>query len=223
MEEYRNSGKFPGRSAVLGTILAILLIAGGYLFFTFDLAGMLKSYLESHIHPGLFIALMAFLPVFGVPINPFLVLVGMKFGIYGGVLLSGVLMSFHMAFTYILVHFVFRDRVARLLARFKVSLPTVLAGYTLWQVIVFMLVPGVPYAVKNNLLALAGYRFAPYMAINWSTQYGHGIPMIVLGGAVVEMEFAILGIALALLVLGFLLQRYLKRRFAGRGRGGAEE
>lgn len=205
-----------GRPTIIGVVLVMMLIAGGYALYRFDVSGILRSILESHIHPAVFIALMAFLPVLGAPINPFLVLVGMKFGIVEGILLSAVLMFFHMAATYFLVHSFLHDWVSRLLQRFKVSMPTILRDYTLWQVVIFMIVPGVPYAIKNNLLALAGYRFTPYMAINWLTQYGHGIPMIILGGAVIKMDLTIMGIAFLLLLAGYLLQQYVRKKIASK-------
>lgn len=205
------------RPAVIGGL--ILLIAGGLLLHHFDLSGILKDYLSSHVPPAVFIVLMAILPILGAPIAVFLLLVGMKFGVAAGILLSAVLMAFHMAVTYYLVHFLLADRIARLLQHFKVSMPTILRNYTTWQVVIFMLVPGVPYAIKNNLLALAGYRFAPYMAINWSTQYGHGIPLIIMGGAVMEMNLAILGIALLLLLIFSLVQRHLRKKFSAKSGG----
>lgn len=207
------------RPAVIGGLLVILLIAGGVLVHHFNLTGLLKDYLTSHVPPALFLVLMAILPILGAPIAVFLVLVGMKFGVGAGILLSAVLMAFHMAVTYFLVNFLLADRIARMLQYFKVSTPTLLRNYTTWQAVIFMLVPGVPYAIKNHLLALAGYRFAPYMAINWSTQYGHGIPLIIMGGAVMEMNLAILGIALLLLLIFSLVQQYLRKKFSAKGGG----
>jgi uncharacterized membrane protein YdjX (TVP38/TMEM64 family) len=208
---------------VTGGLLLVLLIAGGYLLYHFHLVGMLRHYLEGYVPPSVFIVLMAILPVAGVPISLFLVLVGMKFGIAGGILLTAALMSFHMATTYYLVHTLLRDRIARLLRRFRVSTPTLLKNYTTWQVVIFMLVPGLPYVVKNNLLALAGLRFLRYMTINLSTQYLHSIPLIVLGGAAIQRNVAILAVALLLLMLGFLVQQYFKRRSLARSRKSGDD
>lgn len=204
--------KIISRKALAGGLALILLLAAGYLFHQLDLSGRLRDFLESGISPAVFVALMAILPILGAPIAVFLVLVGMRFGIAAGILLSAVLMFLHMAVTYYLVNSLLRSWISRLLQRCKVSTPTLLHHYTTWQAVIFMLVPGVPYAVKNNLLALAGYRFAPYMAINWLTQYLHGIPLIVLGGAVVNLDLAILGVACLLLLLGYLLQRFIRTK-----------
>ncbi len=222
IEEGRHPGKTRGRSTIISGLLVILLIAGGYLLYGFELFGNLKAYLESHIHPALFIAMMAMLPVVGAPISPFLLLVGMKFGVLAGILLSALLMGFHMAVTYYFVNSLLRERICRLLQRHNVSAPTILTNYATWQAVVFMLIPGVPYVLKNNLLALAGYRFAPYMAITWATQYGRGIPVIVLGGAVIEMDLTILGVALLLLLMAYFLQRYVRKRFLAKGDNGLQ-
>ena len=220
--ERQFSPKLSGRTAVIGGLLVILLIACAYLFYSLDVSGMLKSYLESHIHPAVFIALMAILPVLGAPIVVFLVLVGMKFGIVAGILLSAVLMFFHLAVTYYLVHSFLRDWISRLLRRFNVSVPIMGVDYGTWHAVIFAIVPGVPYAVKNNLMALAGVPFVPYMVINWTIHYGMGIPYIVLGSAAIEMDLAILGIGVVLLLVGWFLLHCVRKKFLSKSerRGG---
>jgi uncharacterized membrane protein YdjX (TVP38/TMEM64 family) len=173
---------------------------------------MMRSYLESHIHPGIFIALMLILPIVGAPISVFLVLVGMKFGIVEGILLSAVLMFLHMAITYYLVHSFFRSWITRLLKSYNMIIPDIGNSYNRWHALAFMLIPGLPYAVKNNLLALGGIPFTPYMVINWTAQFGLSIPLIILGGAVIEMNLSILGIAIVLLLASLLLKYSMRKR-----------
>jgi len=220
--ERQSSRIFLRRSAVIAGLLVILLIVCAYLLYLFDVTGMLKTYLESHVHPAVFIALMAILPILGAPIVVFLVLVGMKFGIVAGILLSAVLMFFHLAVTYYLVHSFLRDRITRLLRRFNVSVPIMGVDYGTWHAVIFVIVPGVPYAVKNNLMALAGIPFGPYIAINWTIHYGMGISYIVLGDAAIEMDLTILGIGLFLLLIGWFLLHCLRKKYLSKRAGSGD-
>lgn len=218
----RPAGKFGGSSVTSG-LLAVALIILVFLLYYYGLTGPLKHYLESHVHPAVFIALMLILPMLGVPVNIFLVLVGMKFGIAGGLLLSASLMFLHMAITYYLVHSFLRERFVRLLRHFDVSMPTLDKNGGRWQVIIFMLIPGIPYAMKNILLALAVYPFSPYMTINMSTQYGMGLPLIILGGAIIEMNSTVMAIAVILLLIIFIGQRYVRKRFLAKNEEKGDE
>ena len=218
----QTSGKFRGSDAT-SVFVAVLLIILIFVLYYFGLTGSLKRYLESHIHPVVFIALMAVLPMLGVPINIFLVLVGMQFGIVGGTLLSAVLMSLQMAITFYLVHSILRERISRLLQQFDVSMPDFGENQGRWQVIIFMLIPGIPYTVKNTLLALAGYPFTPYMTINFLTQYGMGLPLIILGGAVIEMDTTVTAVAVILLLICYVVQWYVRKIFAAKNEGKRDE
>lgn len=211
------------RPAVIGSVLAGLLIGCAYVYYRYDLSGLLKTYLASHVDPAIFLALMAVLPVLGAPIVVFLVLVGMKFGVVAGLLLSAVLMFFHLAVTYYLVHSFLRDRIVRLLQRFHVAVPVLGIDYRTWQAVIFVIVPGVPYAVKNNLMALAGVPFVQYMTINWTIHYTMGLPYIILGGAAVDLDMTLLAIGLVLLLLGGLLLHRMRKRFLTRSKKGEKD
>ncbi len=194
-------------------LLAIFLATAFYLMHSHNLLVILKEYLESNINPVFFLFLMLILPIVGVPLSFFLVLVGMKFGTVEGVLLSAALMLCHMAATYFLIHSFLRKWIYILLKFFHIPIPETKGDHNKWHAFIFMLIPGLPYAVKNNLLALTGMPLLPYLTINWTAQFGLSIPLIVLGSAVMEMNLAILGIALALLLAAYLLQYFLRKKY----------
>jgi uncharacterized membrane protein YdjX (TVP38/TMEM64 family) len=201
------------KAAAAGTAVIIMVTTAVYIFHYYDPSLILTEYLSRRIHPGIFISLMLILPLLGVPLSIFLVLVGIKFGIVPGLLLSAVIMLCHMALTYYLVHSFLRNWITTLLKPYKVSIPKLRNDRNRWHAFVFMLIPGLPYVAKNNLLALAEMPFVPYMAINWTAQFGLSIPFIILGSAIMEMDLTILIAALTLLLGGYLLQFYLRKKY----------
>ncbi len=198
------------RGAVLAVLVLTVLAVAAYAFINHEPLTVLKNYLESRVHPLLFILLMAVLPICGVPISLFLVLVGMRFGIATGIALSAVTMLFHLSATYYLVHSFLRLWITGLLQRFSIPVPELQIMSNKRSAVVFMLVPGLPYVVKNNLLALTGLPLVPYLLIGWLSQFLTAISFVIFGGAVIEMNYSILALALVLILAGFLLQRFIR-------------
>jgi uncharacterized membrane protein YdjX (TVP38/TMEM64 family) len=205
------------KALIAGTAGVLLVAAVIYLIYRYEPAAILAEYLARGIHPGLFLFMMLILPLLGVPITIFLVLVGIKFGIVQGVLLSAVIMLGHMAITYYLVHSFMRKWITALLKHYNVSIPKLKDDKNRGHAFIFMLIPGPPYVVKNNLLALAEVGFVPYMIINWTAQFGLSIPFIILGGGVMEMDPKILMAAVALLLAGYLLVYCLRKKYGNQG------
>jgi uncharacterized membrane protein YdjX (TVP38/TMEM64 family) len=198
------------RVTILVVLFLSLLAVAVYTVVNHQPVAALQNYLENRVHPVLFILLMAVLPILGAPISMFLVLIGMKFGIAAGVVLSAVLMLFHLTATFYLVHSFLRVWIGRILHRFRIPVPELQMLSNKRYAIVFMLVPGLPYVVKNNLLALTGLPLVPYLLIGWLSQFVTSIPFIIFGGAVMELDYSVLALALALILAGFLLQRLIR-------------
>jgi uncharacterized membrane protein YdjX (TVP38/TMEM64 family) len=196
------------------TLASILLLVGIWCYVHSDqpLEG-LWDFLERRVNPLLFITLMLILPIFGVPLTPFLLLAGIKFGLVEGMLLSAAAMLGHMVVVYYLVHSFLRRWIIALLHRLHIAVPEQQAPPGWWPAALFMLIPGLPYAVKNTLLALSAMPFVPYLAINWATQFSLSLPFILFGGAVVEMNYTLLTGAAGLAFCGYLLLFSLNRKF----------
>ena len=198
-------------------LASILLLVGiwGYGHYDQPLEG-LWHFLEQRVNPLLFITLMLILPIFGVPLTPFLLLAGIKFGLALGMLLSATAMLGHMVVVYYLVHSFLRKWIIALLHRLHIAVPEQHAPPGWWPATLFMLIPGLPYAVKNTLLALSRLPFVPYLAINWTTQFSLSLPFILFGGAVVEMDYTLLAAAFGLALGGAVLLYFLNRNIRGR-------
>ncbi len=210
-----------GRRLTLGglVLFAVLLIMV-LVYYQGDAVLKLHDYLQNNVNPVVFLLLMLILPIAGVPLSIFLLLVGIKFGILWGVLLTGVLMFFHMIITYYIVHSFLRSWIIKILKRTKLSSFTTKRTLNTWHLLIFMLIPGLPYAAKSFLLALSDIGFKRYLVINWSTQFPMSIPLVLAGAAVIEMNPLTLSMVFLLLVLVVFLQQYARKKFGESQAGG---
>lgn len=193
----------------LSLLVGILTLL--YLFLAGNPTNQLYSYLNNRANWFIFAALMTVLPIIGAPISIFLVMVGMMFGLTGGIILTGLLMLLHLFVTYYLTHSFLRPMVIGLLDRFSLDIPKLpqKGGYRLS--FIFMVIPGLPYSVKNYLLALSDLTLKPYVLISWLTQFGTSIPFIILGKGVAELNPTILALAVLILLFSLLIQYYLRQ------------
>jgi len=192
-----------------GTLLLIVVI----LYHQGETLLSLHGYLQDRVNPYVFLLLMLILPIIGVPFSIFLLLVGLKFGIPGGLFFTGLLMGLHMICTYYIVHSFLRRWIITLLKRLKFPAYGSKSTLNTWHLVIFMLIPGLPYAAKNNLLALSGIAFKRYLIINWATQFPMSIPLVLAGAAVIEMNPLTISIVALLLVLVVFLQQYARKKF----------
>jgi len=173
----------------------------------------LHEHLQNHVDPYLFLILMLFLPIIGAPLSAFLVLVGMKFGISRGLFITALLMLIHMAITYFLVHSFLQNWILKVLEKLNSPVSFESRVTSRSHLFFFMLVPGLPYAIKNFLLAFTGLPLGPYLMINWLAQFGLSVPFVITGTAIIELNPVIIASAALLLPMVFLMQRYVKRKY----------
>lgn len=176
--------------------------------------------------PVLFIVLMAVMPIIGFPLSVFLVLAGVKFGIAWGFLLAGFTMAIHITLSYLLAHSVFKPYLDGLLGRYWEQLRAFWKTANLFQLFIFAVIPGLPYAVKNYALSLSGLSFPVYFAVGWTTQLIMALPFVVLGRHAAKMNLHLVFVILLILLILYLFLNWLYRRqtgnsgalFAGKGK-----
>lgn len=197
---------------------AFWIVAAAVLIFVLayhqgDAVVRLHDYLQNHVNPFIFLLLMLILPIIGAPLSIFVLLVGLKFGLLIGLMITALLMGLHMICTYYIVHSFLRGWIIKLLKRLDLPAYTTKRTLNTWHLVIFMLIPGLPYAIKNNLLALSGIEFKRYLLINWTTQFPMSIPLVLAGAAVIEMNPLTISIVFFLLVLVVFLQQYARKKF----------
>ncbi|MDT8444479.1 MAG: hypothetical protein RQ722_09310, partial [Desulfuromonadales bacterium] len=83
----------PALAALAGLLSLAYIIPGGP-------RDWLAFFMSQDTHPGLFIIMMIILPLFGFPISPFLILVGIKFGPYWAAIITCLIFTFHLGIAY---------------------------------------------------------------------------------------------------------------------------
>lgn len=176
----------------------------------------LLAFINSDLSPLLFIALMAFLPMIGFPISVFLIIAGIKFGIFQAIALWLIILPLHALTGYAAATFL-RPLLKKLLNNtLGYEIPAIPAKHEAMFSFLFLAIPGIPYAAKNYLLPLAGVSIYYCILLNCLVQSILGLPFIILGKSGAEMDPNLLYIAIATFTLLFLLIRWLKKRYLGK-------
>ena len=177
-----------------------------------DLGERMRELVRSVADPTRFAVLMALLPAVGAPISPFLVSAGAVFGTGRGLAVAMLAMPVHLGVAILAARRV-RDPVRRFLERRDMRVPTVETDRELLYSVIFLATPGPPYAAKNLLLPLAGFRFRHCFFTNWIVQGLLCLPLVVLGSSAVEGRFGLVAGAVAALMMLIVLGRALRRRY----------
>lgn len=168
---------------------------------------------DENTHPALFISLMTFLPLFGFPISLFLITAGVKFGIIWGLLVSALTMLFHVIASFAIARYLFKQHIEALVAKTKYTIPQVPEEKILPFALIFTAVPGLPYTLKNYVLAVAGVPFRYFLPIAWGVQWIMGVVFLGIGSGAAEMDWKLLSIFGGILVAGYFFIRRLNRRY----------
>ncbi len=146
---------------ILG-FLALVAIAA-ILYFNHKF-GFLKN-IHTHIatyHWLIVFLLVATLPVFGFSIVICYMVVGSKFGPGWGVAVIALATTVHLIGSHWIATSFLRKRIEAFIARKKYKLPHVPEGENGSISLMTAIIPGLPYFVRNYLLALAGIPLKTY-------------------------------------------------------------
>ncbi len=194
-------------------VIAAVVAGGIYLAIKYEYFQKAVSLVDESMSSPLFITLMVVLPVVGFPISVFLIFGGIKFGILWAILLWLVVLPIHATIGYYVARWA-RGPLERFLSdKMGYHIPDIPENNTAMFSFLFLAVPGIPYAGKNYLLALAGVPFRYCVLMNCIVQTALGIPFIVLGKSAAEMDMTLFYIALVIFVMGYFLLRWLKKRY----------
>lgn len=123
------------------------------------------------------------LPVFGFPILPLLVLMGARFGAVFGLAVVFTVIPIHLGIAYRVTNSVLQQPVKKFIRNRSVKIPDIPGDRRLRYSILFMIMPGLSYALKNYLLPLSGLTIIPFMVCGWLSQGILAVPFVVLGDA----------------------------------------
>jgi len=193
-------------------LVAALLVAGFYHGIHYETVQNEISYHLKSMSPVVFIALMITLPAAGFPVSVFLVMSGIKFGIFYAALLWLIVLPLHALIGYYLSGKL-RKTIKRFSEKRGYHIPKAPEKNTAMYSFLFYAVPGLPYAGKNYLLPLAGLPFSHCVLMNSIVQAPQGIPFIILGRSVIELDPTLFYLALIMFIMLFVMLLWLKRRY----------
>jgi hypothetical protein len=201
------------KKLVLLAIAVLLLAAFGYLVWRYVPVRDLVALVNEEIPPWLFVCLMALLPLVGAPISLFYALAGIVFPMGLGVLVTALVIPFHLAVFFLLARAV-KTPIETILARRGHRPPAIPAHRRASFCLIMNMLP-IPYVVKNYLQPLAGIRFPLFFWVSWPVQLVLALPMVLVGSAATDMDPVLLSIAVALFAGMYLLGRRIEKRYAG--------
>lgn len=111
------------------------------------------------------LVLLVVLPPFGFSVSVIYLVIGARFGpLLGGAVVTGITAA-HLLIQHVIGRTFLRDRIERYLAERKHHLPHVPEGENAMVSLMAVLVPGLPYFVRNYLLALSDVPLRIYFSV----------------------------------------------------------
>lgn len=195
-------------------LIAIILIGSVIaLIFKEEILKFISYIKSDDTHPVVLLCAFLILPVVGFPVTILLVLLGLRFDFFLGIMIMFVLMPFHLALSFWVTHSVFGEKVKNIADKKKYRIFTIPENRYLEFSFLFMAIPGLPYTVKNYLLPLFGIPFRHYFFTGWAVQGIAGMPFVILGEAAAEWNIKFLLILLPLFLIIYLFKQKIKRKY----------
>lgn len=194
--------------ATLAAAFAIFMYAAVRL----EIYEQLIAFISESVSPLAFAAAMIGLPVFGFSISIFLVLGGMKFGITQFILIWMMVLPLHVLIAYYLAGRARGTITEFLCHRMGYRVPQIPRDHVAKFSFLFLAFPGLPYAVKNYILPLAGVPFRYSVVMNTIVQGVIGLPFIILGKSAADIDLTIFNVTLAVMVGLYILRWWLRDR-----------
>ncbi len=171
----------------------------------------LKEILDTNISYGLYLAMMAVLPIFGFPASLFLLLGGARFGFGWSFLAMAITFPAHLLAIYLVAHSFLRPRVEAFLNRRHHSLPRIPRHRQVLYTTLMAAIPSLPYPVKNYLLALGGVPLRTLYKFALPIHLVVGAAFIMLGKLAMSFNITLFLVLIAAIGLGGLMLGRLRK------------
>ncbi len=174
------------RHVWIGVAVFAVLVAAAtaiFLFTDFEVTAVTKRITDvvSELNPIAVIPLMALLPVAGFPIAVVYLIAGARFGpLLGGAIVAGVT-AFHLVATHFVARSFLRGPIQRFVERRHKKLPEIPEDEHAAVALIVALLPGLPYFLRNYLLALSGIRLRTYFLVCLPVYVARSYVTILLG------------------------------------------
>ena len=149
----------------IGTGVVALVAAFALVLYYTDLSWESVTDLIHRVDPIAALPLMAVLPVLGFPISIVYLFAGARFGPLGGGAIVGAITAVHLVLTHLIANSFLRGPLQRFIEKRHKHLPQVPEDEQAAVCVIATLVPGLPYFVRNYLLALAGVKLKYFFLV----------------------------------------------------------
>ena len=164
-------------------------------------------------NPVLLIGLMTILPLVGVPISPFWVLSGLRFGPAIGFVVAVASLSANFTVAYWLAQRWLRAPLSRWLQRRGYRILTVNNEDEVQLILMIRLAPGLPLFVQNYLLGLASVKFSRYLYCSLPVQAAYCFLFVFLGHSLLLGHILKVAAGGATLLVAGLATSLVRRQF----------
>lgn len=161
--------------------------------------------------PWVFFSLMAILPLFWMPLSPFLLLAP-AFGTTAAIVGSFSAIAVNMIVAWFVSGKWFRPLVVRLVQRFGYSVPELPPKSMVGIALLMRLTPGLPFTFQNYLLGLAQMPLSKYLLVSLPIMWSVSASFILLGESVMRGNWHLAAIALGVAILVAIVFRYIRIR-----------
>lgn len=154
-----------------------------------------------------FFAILAVVPLFGVPVTPLLVLAGATFELLPALAGCAFAIGVNLTLSHLLARRYLRNWLVRMANRWQYEMPSVGSRSRLTALFLVRITPGPPMAFKNYVGALIDAPFVAYLAIYWTATMLYAFGLLAVGDSLssASMPEGMAGIAL----LGAMLMAVL--------------
>jgi uncharacterized membrane protein YdjX (TVP38/TMEM64 family) len=183
--------------------LAVVVVLGSVVDW-----GALRQSMET-MDRGPLLVLVAVLPLFGFSISVVYLVVGAVFGGWPGMAVVAGITAVHIVGSHWIARSFLRGPLIRFLERKKRRLPELPAGAEWAVALMTALVPGLPYFVRNYLLALSDIPLRLYFWICWPVYVLRSSLVIFLGDFSGDLSWSRAGLLGGVLLLKVAICAYL--------------
>ena len=172
-----------GRAGLFVRAGLILLVAGAGVFITTRYGADPSAWFAKagRCPPALFVAIVAFLPLFGFPLAPLYIYAGAVYGIAEGLPLTLAGIAANLAMAHPFYGSLLREPVARLLAKRGYKPPEFAPEHRLKATFIIASVPALPFWAQSAVLAMARIPFAMFFLVSFSVHIVIATCVIALG------------------------------------------
>ncbi len=171
-----------------------------------------------HMNGWLLFALMAFLPLAGVPISVLCVMAGAKWGPWNGLAATAAAVSINLILSWLMMRSWLRAPVEKILQKTHYKKPELEKGEYAGVCILTALIPGPSYTVKNYFLSLSNLPFRIIFGIGLPAHLFAMTPGIFFGNFTGAMDWTKGTFLIVYTVLLIGASHFLVRRIRARKR-----